>query len=84
MCFVEIKPGGVRSVIVFLNSRLGVPVLVLLQFMPVGRGVFSFEFTPWGSAFFFLKSRLWTGDLSFEVTLRGSGVCMIEIPPRLD
>ena len=45
---------------------------------------FSIEFTPWGSAFLFLNLRLWAGVFSFEVTLGGSGVWILEITPRRD
>ena len=53
-----------------LKSRLGVPVLVFVEFTPAGPGAFSFKIPPGGSSFFVE----FTAVFFLEVKLGGSGV----------
>ena len=52
--------------------------MFFIAFMPVGRGVISFEFTPWGSVSFLLKSRLWALVSFLLKSCLGTPVCLLQ------
>ena len=65
--FFAITPGGSWCLFVFLNSRLGVPVLVFVDSC-LWAGVLFLEFTPWGSAFLVEFTPVVPGVVSLELT----------------